>query len=127
MSAQQLTSIAPLPTTLPQPPQDETLTPDQWATLLAVAETVIPSLLRGEQAAGTDASKFKLPESEYDALVQGIRDGVVEPPDEVALTDYLAESAVDYAGFRQELQRTLTVNVRKDALQGMTFVLNTLK
>lgn len=126
MSVQKLTCIAPLPTTLPDHPQDETLTPDQWATLLAIAETVIPTLLRGAQAGGTGASKFKLPESEYDALIQGIKDSVVGPPDEAALTDYLAESAVDYDDFRRELQRTLTVNVRKNDLQVMTFILNTL-
>lgn len=125
MSLQQLDLIAPLATTLPNPPDGEVLTPDQWATLLAVAETVVPSVCASKATAGT--SELALNESDYNALVRNLQDEVANPPDDQAIAEYLQESATGYTLFRQELHRTLAVYVREDARKRMAFLLNTLK
>lgn len=125
MSAQQLNLLAPLATSAPDLPADQALTPEQWETLLAVAETMIPQI---RPAVGTPAkAQLCLPDSEYQELVEELRRSVESPPDHSAITRYLSESPTSYELFGHELNRTLSVKLRDDARKGIRFILNAQK
>ena len=125
MSVQQMSVIAPLATTLPDPPTGDVLTTEQWATLLAIAETVIPEIRRASRP--SSESQHSLPESEYDDVVHEIKHEMKNRTQDSAVVDYLGEGATTYAAFRRELQRTLAVHVRDDARKGISFILSTMK
>ncbi len=125
MSTQDPALLAPLATVLPDPSSGEALTSSQWATLLAIAETVIPAVCRTSQK--PKAAQLSLSDTEYDAVVGDIKATLVNPPEDAILDDYLAEGATSYDIFRRELQRTLGTNVREDARKGLAFILDTLK
>ncbi|KAI9753522.1 MAG: bud neck involved protein [Chaenotheca gracillima] len=124
MSTTELGRLAPLATPLPTPPVHEVLTPAQWTTLMAIASTVVPEVLRSTSV--TAISQLGLPDAEYDATVDEIRAIATAPPDVEVVQRFLAEGVASYETFRRELRRYLTLHVREDARNGMGLILSTL-
>ncbi|KAL9116853.1 MAG: hypothetical protein Q9187_006616 [Circinaria calcarea] len=100
--------IAPLAIPLPPPPEDDVLTPSQWITLMAIGDTVIPSL----ELSSSNISKLKenLP-----------------PGAEAELTGaYLSEQASTTPGLKALIHRTLHDFIRQDARKGISVILTAL-
>lgn len=127
MSTAQLSRISPIATVLPDPPANEVLTPEQWTTLLAIAETVIPDIRPTPAGIKKEGPQLYLTESEYQTTLSELRSSVANPPDDAVLTRFLSESPANSEDFRREFQRTMAVNVRDDARKGVALILSTLK
>ena len=125
MTTQQADVVAPLANALPQPPDDEVLTEDQWTTLLAIADTVIPQVVRSSSI--PTKGQLALPNAEYNSTVEELKASINNPPDRSVIQKYLAESATTEKAFRRELQRFLAVHIREDARKGIALILSTLK
>lgn len=125
MTTVQTSLFSPLATFLPEAPGDDVLTAEQWASLLAIAETVIPLISRAGNSTGK--AQLSVSESEYDNLVEDLKQSIENPPADSLIVEYLSEGATTYEAFQRELQRTLSVYVREDARKGIAFILNSMK
>ncbi|KAI9675775.1 MAG: hypothetical protein M1817_001142 [Caeruleum heppii] len=124
MSIQQLDMISPVATVLPDPPEDQVFTDEQWQTLLAIADTVVCNIRRSSEA--HSSSQLALADAEYDQYVSEIRNSVTSPPDQAVLEQFLTESPTTTEAFRRELHRTLACHVRADAKKGVSLILSTI-
>ena len=124
--AAQVSRLAPLATVLRPPPDDEVLTPDQWTTLLAIADTVIPSIRPTTHASPSELAPLYLPPAEYSSVLTSLRSSVTNPPPDNVLEDFLLASPSTSPTFRQEFQRTLALHIRDDARKGIALIITTL-
>ena len=118
--------LAPLAAALPEGPDGEAFTAEQWTTLLAIMDTVIPSIRR-ETASTNPKSHFIVSEQEYDTAAFHLQKTVVDPPDRESLDKYLDERPSDNPRFQDLLKRTLVFYGREDSRKGLALVLSTLK
>lgn len=126
-STSALEAIAPLASPLPDPPAGEAFTADQWATLLAIMDTVIPTIHRDSVSAASTPTVHAIPEVKYNAGIHHARENVVDLPKDDVLDEYLAERPSQCPGFEDLLKRTLVEYSRSDARQGLALVLSALK
>ncbi len=121
--------LAPLATALPEPPQGDVLTGDQWQILLSIMDTVIPSIRR--ESRGVDAlSSLSIPDEKYNAVVGELKKTAAtgsDAPDETSFEEYLDEKPSENANFQDLLRRSLAYYAREDARKGLAFILSTLK
>lgn len=118
--------LAPLAAALPDPPAELPFTEANWKTLLAIMDTVIPSIRRETQA--TDKStQLAITDVQYNTTVNHLKDTVTNAPDSESLDEYLDERPTENKRFRELLQRTFVFNVRDDAKKGLGFILAALK
>ncbi|EFR04255.1 fatty alcohol oxidase [Nannizzia gypsea CBS 118893] len=119
----------PLP---PAPRPEDLLSPAQWETLLAVADTVIPSVKCADSANSTSSSpsyasssSHLVSRSRFDDLVSSLRPESVEdePAAARAAAQYLDESASSIPGFKESLCRTLALHVHQEGLRGIKTIL----
>ncbi|KMU82047.1 long chain fatty alcohol oxidase [Coccidioides immitis RMSCC 3703] len=111
----------------PLPPAPEThdiFDPCQWATLLSIADAIIPSIRR--KRAAVPACHHAVADKDYDdaiaLLVAGSND-----PDRLALAqNYLEENAVAIPAFKQSLCRTLALYVPPEARSALLRLLTLL-
>ena len=99
MSTTQIGALAPLAAPLPPVPNGQALTPSQWTTLMAFADTIIPSIENVSDIAEGDSR----------------------------VGEYYKESASSVPGFREALQRLFSDYVRPDALDGIKVILSALE
>ncbi|KAL9040944.1 MAG: hypothetical protein Q9214_004288 [Letrouitia sp. 1 TL-2023] len=123
MTSTELDLLAPLAAPLPPLPKGEVLSSSQWTTLLAVADTLIPSI---GTSTNNDHPKLILEESEYAAAVQKLQTVVPNEAGREAISHYLQESAGSTPGFRESVQRTFGSYLREDALKGIRVILSAL-
>ncbi len=126
MTSNQVDALAPLATPLPDGPTELPFSELQWATLLAIIDTVIPSIRR-ETTTNNKISHLPISDVEYNKAVHRLKETLVNPPDSETLDEYLDEKPSDNPRFQALLQRTLSVYVREDAKKGLSFILSTLK
>ena len=124
MTTTQLKCITPLETPLPPPATGEVLTEAQWTTLLAIADTIIPSI---EVSTSPSKQKLSIQASEYTNAVEAITHGSPEDKSTVIPHSYLQENASSIPGFKELLRRTLSDYVREDARRGIRVILSALK
>lgn len=124
MTSTELDLLVPLAAPLPPLPQGEVLSSSQWTTLLAVADTLIPSI---RTSTDNDHSRLFLEESEYAAAVQKLQTVVPNEAGREAISQYLQESAGSTPGFRDSLQRIFGSHLREDALKGIRVLLSALE
>ncbi|KMU82219.1 long chain fatty alcohol oxidase [Coccidioides immitis H538.4] len=111
----------------PLPPAPEThdiFDPCQWATLLSIADAIIPSIRR--KRAAVPACHHAVADKDYDdaiaLLVAGSND-----PDRLALAqNYLEENAVAIPAFKESLCRTLALYVPPEARSALLRLLTLL-
>ncbi|WEW54593.1 hypothetical protein PRK78_000013 [Emydomyces testavorans] len=111
----------------PIPPAPETHTifdPLQWATLLAIADTIIPSIRR--QKSAIRACHQAVADSSYNAAIAQLV-GDTRNPDRIALAEqYLDEHAIAVPGFKDALCRTLGLYVPLEARRDLLRLLSIL-
>lgn len=124
MTSTELNLLAPLDSPLPSPPEGEVLTASQWITLMAIADTIIPSVV---VSSTPSPNKLSIPASKYTTAISKLKTTI--PTAEAADTahKYLQENASSTPGFKETLHRQLGHYVRQDALKGIRVILSTLE
>lgn len=125
MTSNQMDVLAPLASPLPPPPEGDVLTPSQWTTLMALADTIIPSL---EVSSPSDStSQLRIEASDYTVAVQKLKEAMPNDVQGDLPRQYLNENASSVPGFRDLVHRTLGSYVREDARKGIALILTTLE
>ncbi|EFE37391.1 hypothetical protein TRV_07960 [Trichophyton verrucosum HKI 0517] len=111
---------SPLP---PAPRPEDIFSPAQWETLLAIADTVIPSI--GCTGTADSSTTHLVSQPQFDALVSSLRPAAVEDESEAAkaAVQYLDESASSIPGFKESMCRTLALHVHQEGLRGIKTIL----
>ncbi|KAL9102395.1 MAG: hypothetical protein Q9163_002461 [Psora crenata] len=128
MTTTQLNLIAPLESPLPPPREGEVLTDSQWTTLMAIADTIVPSI----EAASSSSSEGPLPNSltvppsEYAGAVEAVKRRLLLQTDPELPARYFQETASSIPAFRALLQRTLRDFLREEARKGIRVILSAL-
>lgn len=126
VSSNQIGALAPLAVPLPEAPGDQFFTDAQWVTLLAIMDTVIPSVHR-ESSAANGPSQLAVSDEEYNTAVRDLQENVFDAPQGEALDAYLQEKPSDNPQFHELLKRTLIHYSKDDARKGLAFILSALK
>lgn len=123
MSSAQLGLIAPLDTPLPPLRDGEVLTDTQWRTLMAIADTVVPSI-----KASTEPSQdhLGLPPSEYTGALKRISARVPSRSGNDLAQQYLSERPSDIPAFKYLISRTLAECLAEDARKAIRVILSAL-
>lgn len=124
MTTTQLKLIAPLDTPLPPPPEGEALSESQWATLMAIADTVIPTI---EVSSTPSTRNLCIQASDYATAVAAINKRVPSGTVEEMPQSYLRENASSIPGFKELLRRTIGDYMREDAKKGIRVILSALE
>jgi hypothetical protein len=121
MATQQikLSPLAPLPTTDP-------LTKDQWRTLLAFADTVVPAIVPLSQLSNP-VLELGLPPTEYAVAATKAEGFVGGAADSQLAGKYLRQKASDIQLFKDCLWRLLSLHVSADLKVQLTMGLDLLK
>lgn len=117
--------LAPIVAPLPDPPEGQYFTDIQWSTLMAIMDTVIPSIHKAS-ITSDPSGQLSVPDDEYDNAVAHMRKTVCSPPSNEALDAFLNEKPSDIPEFQDILLRTLSIYAREDARKVLAFVLTTL-
>lgn len=124
MSALALDVIAPLESPLPAPPEGEILTDSQWKTLMAIADTVLPSLVGSSQASQETLS---IDSAEYEKTVDSLEAQIPKTGKADLVRAYLEECPSKLPGFKQSLHRVIGEYLREDARKGLRVLLSVLE
>jgi hypothetical protein len=119
-------ALKPLVAPLPDAPEGEAFTPEQWATLLAIMDTVVPSVQRGTKS-GSTATQQTLADAEYNKAADDLRKAVVGPVDEKDIDDFLSEKPSANPRFQALLKRSMIAFSREDVRKNLILVLSALK
>jgi hypothetical protein len=126
MATTEIEALAPLATPPPDGPTELPFSELQWTTLLAIMDTVIPSVRRDTKT-NNNVNQLTISDIEYNKTVNHLKKTLVNSPDSESLDEYLGEKPSDNPRFQALLQRTLSSFARDDAKQGLSLVLTTLK
>jgi len=126
MATSEVEALAPLATPLPDGPTELPFSHLQWTTLLAIMDTVIPSIRR-DTSTNNEVTQLTISDVEYNKTVNHLQKVLVNSPDNKSLDEYLHEKPSSIPRFQALLQRTLSTFVRDDAKQSLSLVLTTLK
>lgn len=124
MTSTELNLLAPLESPLPPPPEGEVLTKAQWETLMAVADTVIPSI---EVSSTPSRQKLTIQASDYAAATEQIQKSIPAAAGKDVVQNYLLENASSIPGFKEAIHRLFGHYMREDAVKGIRVMLSALK
>ena len=124
MTSVELDIIAPLDTPLPPIPEGGVLTPSQWTTFLAIADTIVPAV---EASSTHSVSKLAVQPSEFTTAVQRIQQLIPADVPSEAVQRYMGDKASLTPGFKDLLHRTFGNYMREDALKGLRVILSSLE
>ena len=125
MSVKESNLISPLAAPQPPPPSGEVLTAEQWITMLALGDALIPAV--EEASLSTNNDKESLDRESYRTLVQSIEDAQLPRKNAKLVRSYLAESASNVPKIKESVHRTISQYVPGEARQGIRTVLSALK
>lgn len=110
---------------LPSAINDRRLTPAQWLTFAAIADTVLPSIsLKGT---ADDTKALVLSAEARDNALRELR--AIAPADQVTdslIEAYLAEPISSCPDFEEHVQRLYTLYMDEDQRAGLSFLLTAL-
>ncbi|KAE8410218.1 hypothetical protein BDV36DRAFT_278520 [Aspergillus pseudocaelatus] len=121
---EQAVAYTPLEVPIPPVPTREIFSELQWATLMSIADTVIPSI-RGPNAAKSFTAKV-IPQAQFDASLSSLTANISGSDATALATRYLEENASSNPHFRPGLQRLISEYVHEEGRNGLGFILNTL-
>jgi hypothetical protein len=126
MTTRQMELLAPLANPLPDQPPGDPFTEDQWKILMAIMDTIIPSIRR-ETTTSNKIAQLTVSDVQYNTAVDHLKNTVVNPPTNESLDEYLDERPSANPRFQPLLKRYLGQYAPEDAKKGLSFVLSTLK
>lgn len=111
-------------------PKDDPLTKDQWRTLLAIADTVVPAIIESTKPT-TPFKAIAVEPKKYASVVATI-DRYAAESEHVNKTEnltqeYLSERPSKIPQFRDALYRFLALNTPPDQVKLIGIILNLLK
>ena len=116
--------IAPLESPLPPLPSGEVLTDSQWTTLMAIADTVIPSI---GDSSDSSPERLLIEPTEYATAVEKIKAEISDTGKVDLARTYLEESPSALPGFKHFLHRVVGDFMREDARKGLRIMLSALE
>ena len=122
----QMELLAPLANPLPDLPPGDPFTGEQWKILMAIMDTIIPSIRR-ETTASNTVDELTVSDVQYNTAVDHLKNIVVNAPTGGPLDEYLDERPSANPNFQSLLKRYLGHYAPDDAKKGLSFVLSTLK
>jgi hypothetical protein len=119
--------VSPKAAPLPPLPSEDPLTPEQWKTLLAIADAVVPAVK--PMSLANAKTEVAITDNEYSTAVGALIALVPEsdPDAHVAAKDYLAENASSSPEFQLELQRMFAMYMPQSTKKQLGMILNVLK
>ena len=124
MTTTQLNAISPLEAPLPLPRKGEALTDSQWITLMAIADTFIPSI----GVSSKDSPRtLGLSKSDYTSAEETVRSRLPPTEDANLATRYLSENPSSVPGFRELLGRFMRDYLHTEAQKGIRVILSALE
>ncbi|KAM0465238.1 hypothetical protein ACHAPV_002236 [Trichoderma viride] len=115
---------APVPVTLPPPPPTDFMAADQWETLWAILDGVLPSY--APASAITDKhSQIAIPDDEFNGLVDKVRSSLDGAPSREEIAEFLAFRPSEHPAFRQDCIRGLGISPARAKLAGVLGTLGT--
>lgn len=127
MSSNSLDIAAPRVAPLPDGPKEGPFSDLNWSTLMAIMDTIIPSIRR-ETTTSNKISQLTISEVEYNTTTNHLKELLLEnAPASESLDEYFDEKPSDIPQFQDLLKRSLVFFARDDAKKGLTLVLSTLK
>ena len=124
MTSTELKALAPLAIALPPIKDDQVLSDAQWATLMAIADTIIPSLQVSSEAS---LQHLNVPSSEYNASTEIIKKNIPRGQRADLAKFYLNERPSSIPEFKDQLSRLLSNYLRDDAKKGVKTILYALE
>ena len=126
MAASQVAVLAPLVAPLPDGPSDQFFTDEQWTTLMAIMDAVIPSVRR-ESRTGNKKFQLTVSDVEYNSAIDHLKKSLVNCPASDTLDEYLDENVSGIPAFQETLKRALVYYTKDDAKRGLALILSALK
>jgi hypothetical protein len=119
--------VSPKATPLPPIPAEDPLSPEQWKTLLAIADAVVPAI-KPLSVANT-LTEVSVTDNDYSTAISELRTLIPEddPDAETAAKEYLADNATSNPAFKLELQRIFAMYMPQSTKNQLSTVLNILK
>lgn len=110
---------------LPPVLETDPLTPSQWRTLMAFADTFIPSVA----PKGTTKGKgiLRVPDAEYASVLRKLEKQELDGRDTVLAKEYLAEKPSDLPEFKTSIWRFVSQYVPSDARKQLTIIFGLLE
>lgn len=115
-------TYVPLDVPTPPIPDTQVFSELQWKTLLALADTVIPSI----RTSASSPSTKVIPASQFNVAVSTLASNIRDPDAVQIATRYLEESASSNPEFRDAVQRLFSSFVHQEGRNGLSLVLNAL-
>ncbi|KAF2715770.1 GMC oxidoreductase [Pleomassaria siparia CBS 279.74] len=116
--------VSPKAAPLPPLPTEDPLTPAQWKTLLAITDTVVPSIK--PMAVAKTQSEIPATDVEYDNAVETLRKLSPDPEAGEVAKQYLEENSSSIPAFRESLRRLVAMYMPAATRNEVTMVLNIL-
>lgn len=132
MSGDHTASYAVTDTPLPPLPDQDPLSREQWSILTAIAEGVVPPLVRHHASKTNRLLAHPLRSEVYDATVSRIKhisntQNAAADDDDANIDAYLAEGAASSPQFKQLISRLVACHMSDTARSGLLFILSALK
>lgn len=121
---QKMPSYIPLEAAVPPVPSNEILTDLQWETLLALADTVIPSI---RVSADASPNQKTVTDGQFESAVSKLAANIRVPSATDVARAYLQENASSLQGFRDGLQCLFANDVHEEGRKGLCMILDVLK
>lgn len=116
---------APIPTPVTDEVYENPFTGTQWTTLMAIMDTIIPSI---QQDSTTDQIDHRsISALEYDSLVNSFEEILDEKFSSELYDEYLNMKASDYPKFQNTLKHVFGNFLPEANRKGMAFILSTLE
>lgn len=124
MTTTELKAIAPLATLVPPPRNGDVLSESQWTTLLAIADTIIPSVTSSADAKSSNAN---IESTTCAETAEGLQRWMPKGSSDTLARDYLQETPSSLPSFKQLLSEILGDQIRPEAVKGIKLILSSLK
>jgi hypothetical protein len=109
---------APVPVTLPPAPSTDFMNADQWETLWAILDGVLPSYVPASAVTDKD-TQIAIPDDEFNGLIDKVRSSLDGAPSREEITEFLAYRPSEQPAFREDCIRGLGVSPARAKLAGV--------
>lgn len=123
--AAEVSTYTPLDVPLPAPPKEKVFTDEQWKTLLALADTAIPSIR--DRAAVTHRRQKGIPKEKLESAIATIKSSIGGPDAAELAKQYLEEDASSNPQFRDALHVLFAYNIHSEGKKALLMILSALQ